>query len=199
MKLKFWNWATALVCVFAVCTPAVTAKPMAEADAKAIAAALQFTAKPVKEEVEVGQPVWVDLNIKNVSDKPVKFYYQREIDSEYSLMTVTDERGRPVPLTGYGRQACDRDPLKAGQSFRGGTLKPGQEYQGRILVSRMFDMSLFGTYTIVVSRWVPFAYVRKYGAEIAAQPVIVRIVAIKDSRTPQVIDAAAKAEGSPAP
>jgi len=65
-----------------------------------------------------------------------------------SSINVRGPDGKSVPLTRFGEREAASTPY----SYRISQLKPGQPMESFLVLNRLYDMSLEGTYTIVLSR-----------------------------------------------
>lgn len=125
-----------------------------------------------------GEPVRLDVSIKNLTDQPRQMLYPNGVETTLNII-VQKQDGKLVPLTAYGAQtyvAPDftqtyhpyRGPIRLDGPVQLGTISPlipaHQQLKFRILVSRLYDMTQPGTYVISVKQWVP----RLTGKDVAA-------------------------------
>ena len=94
-----------------------------------------------------GQPIVLRLNIRNVGKVLVDFTKKYTLDE--NRISVQLPNGKPAPLTLYGTERFSRSHSN-GTSGR--HLKPNQVACDDIELSRLFDFSLEGTYTVSVER-----------------------------------------------
>lgn len=106
-----------------------------------------------KEEFKDGEPIWITIATKNVSDKTL-IALESNPDSDYEIQ-VKNEQGESVPLmlygTRHGYKARHSKPISRLINIY---LDPGKEYEQKVLVSRLYDMSHSGTYFIQVTNTV---------------------------------------------
>ena len=107
-----------------------------------------LAAQAEKDVIGAGEPLNLRLNIKNISNT-VRFIIQTSATEQYRL-TVLDERGGPVRLTQYGENELQPRKDHLGQAVK--TMKPGEESRDTIQVSKLYDMSSPGTYSITARR-----------------------------------------------
>ena len=125
--------------------------PAAEVPANDAATGYLLSLTIDKAEVRPSQQIVVGITVTNGTKQTVR-YVDEHFEKEFK-MSVKDEKGTEVPLTSYGRLLFAADP--AAKGF-GGILSfdfnPGEKMEYRMLVNRIYDMTLAGTYTIVASR-----------------------------------------------
>ena len=125
-----------------------------------------------------GEPVRLDVSIKNLTDQPRQMLYPNGVETMLNII-VQKQDGKLVPLTAYGAQAYVapdftqtyhpyRGPIRLDGPIQLGTISPlilaHQQLKFKILVSRLYDMTQSGTYVISVKQWVP----RLTGKDVAA-------------------------------
>jgi hypothetical protein len=96
----------------------------------------------------VSEPVWVTVTFRNTGKAPIT-YVETSPLQEYCLV-VTDEKGKGVPLTRYGKRIADNFGEITRTMMR--SLDSGAEIQVRLPLNRVFDLSETGTYTITATR-----------------------------------------------
>lgn len=109
---------------------------------------IQVEVRPLKERVLGGEPVVVIVVLRNSSDKPIPFlmlgpHYEFVVRNNFNLKRG---KGRLVALSGRGRDLSTVD--KVAERI----VRPNEEWQYRVVLSRLFDMSRAGTYTISGSK-----------------------------------------------
>lgn len=129
----------------------------------------QLSAQLEKEWVGPCEPVILIVTLKNVSEKVLSLADSRP-ERDYEIV-VKDEQGEETPLTTYGKNLMDSAGV-----FRRVLLKmnAGQELQNRLLINRIYDMSISGTYSIIVKRNV-FRQDGKGFAEVISNTIKVEI------------------------
>jgi hypothetical protein len=131
----------------------------------------QLSALPERQKVPAGEPVVVTLTLKNVGKGSLVYGEASPQDDYARMVTVTDEIGAAtVPKTRYGK-SFQGAPVKR---FVTRTLRPGQEVTAKLYVSRVFDMTVGGTYRITVQH--PFAF--KPGEALAYAEVVSNTVEV---------------------
>jgi hypothetical protein len=90
-------------------------------------------------------PVALRVCFRNVGRQDVKAARGNPLGTD--LVTVLLPDGKPAPLTLFGKRAIKPDSSKAVE-----TLKPGEETCDEVGISRLFDLTLAGNYTVSVSR-----------------------------------------------
>ena len=104
----------------------------------------QLSAQFEKDTYAPCAPVLLWISIRNTTKHPVVMFETRP-ENHYRLV-VRDERGNIVPLTSYGQGI--------GEVLRNVrvTLDPGKEVREHILLNRLYDMTVSGTYTVTAKR-----------------------------------------------
>jgi hypothetical protein len=96
--------------------------------------------------VKVGDPVWVDATLKNASDYAVNLWLDLTPDQggyAYAV-DVRDERGSVPPTTEYAKAIAKRTGGEGGYV----PLDPGKALMHKVEVSKLYDLSRPGKYTI---------------------------------------------------
>jgi hypothetical protein len=118
-----------------------------------------------KEVYDAGERVVVDFRHKNFSGAGVPIHHDGPSDDEFTVVLAKspytrfiDDRSVPfvppgglIPFTLYGRLRLGPNGIPSGG---GGTFRAGKERSFPIDLTRVFDMSMDGTYRITASRYV---------------------------------------------
>jgi hypothetical protein len=111
-----------------------------------------------------GSDVVVVINRKNTSDQRIFFRKApgQALGELFMDADVKDEQGNPLPRTKYyqilrnedgpGSKRQPAEELTSGGSVLKKFLKPGETLQDGIVVSKLFDLSRAGKYTLRVQR-----------------------------------------------
>ena len=112
----------------------------------------QFSIVADSEEFAINTPVVLKTYITNVTDK-LLLMGLRSNPAEYQF-EVKAENGELVPLTRYGKQI----QRNKNTSFSNGERDygPKESYEAGFVLNQIYDMTMPGTYTVVVSRAVSF-------------------------------------------
>lgn len=94
-----------------------------------------------------GQPIALRASLKNTGKDDV--HYSKKYTLDENRISVRLPNGKPAPLTLYGTERFSWFH-SSGTSYR--ILKPNQMACDHIELSRLFDFSLEGTYTVSVER-----------------------------------------------
>lgn len=113
-----------------------------------------------------GDPVWVNLVVKNVGHR-AQILVAADPEKIYKF-TVKNEKGEDVPLTEYGKSIQTGSEDFWGKAYL--TIKPGQEHEDKVLISRIYEMRSTGRYFISASRMV-FRQDNKGVAEVTSNTV----------------------------
>ncbi|WP_437498396.1 hypothetical protein [Sorangium sp. So ce1099] len=96
--------------------------------------------------VKAGQLVEVQLTFRNDGAKQIGFPRSAPWqDYKFNLL----HNDQPVPLTRFGEHVLNTPAVDAATMV---WLAPGQEYTSTSIISRVFDMSMPGRYTLEVSK-----------------------------------------------
>ena len=119
-------------------------------------------------------PVTLSIVVKNVSENVVN-YIAPSLFFDYGL-TVKDSKGDEVPLTRYGERIRN-----SGEDFKRAlvNLKPEEQKEYTLVVSRYYDLTLPGTYTIVASLPVTGPPDRAFGLPSDPVPVTSNTITVK--------------------
>lgn len=103
------------------------------------------------------EPVTIDLSLQNISKSPVTFA-ETFSSTDYEII-AKDYTDAVIPVTRYGYKHRDGEvpPSSATRQF---TLQPGKTRHFDIVVNRMVDMSVDGSYNVAVRRFIGFKYVQ---------------------------------------
>lgn len=96
-----------------------------------------------------GESILLKVTLKNVGQKELRFR-QSTPYAMYDIMVKT-ENGTEIPKTRFGQKHAWGAAFP--KSFL--TLGPGEEHSVSLPISRLFDMTLAGKYSIVVSKKIP--------------------------------------------
>jgi type 1 fimbria pilin len=105
--------------------------------------------------VKVGSPILLVVKITNISDRDISHatapgHSMPEFTCD---IEVRDSRGSVASETPYGLKVRGKDAsYHHGGSMLLQTLKPGEELQQETVLSRIYDMTQAGKYTIQVSK-----------------------------------------------
>ena len=105
-----------------------------------------ITISPVHPNVTARDDVWIELTIKSLTDRSIVLSSSTDGNTNMDpnfVVEVTDEFGNPVPKVKYPVPPSGRPVSR--------TLDPGAAMTEKEPVSRMFDMSKPGKYTIQAS------------------------------------------------
>jgi len=104
-----------------------------------------------KERFRVGMPIMVLVNIKNASEDT--YFFVNTLSRVDVRFTVLDAQENLVPSTLHGKRIHDRskrDDPRRGSNIAYKVL-PGKTLEFEFNLSRQFDLSLTGTYTVRAS------------------------------------------------
>ena len=115
---------------------------------RTVEAAWELSATLEKESARAAEPVVIFIILKNISQQPGSFV-RSSLLRDYNV-SVTNEKGEEMPLTRFGRLEHDA----AGGHFRRivQSIAPGEQVQDRLLVNRLYDMTMEGKYTVRIQR-----------------------------------------------
>ena len=126
----------------------------------------QLSARLEKESYAAGSPIWVTVAVRNAAKEPLRLLESLAPDHDYTA-EVKDEYGKPVPGTRYAGVLAWSSRIRT-------RIEPGMEVQRAILLSRLIDMTLSGTYTVTVKRRVSKAQGRDK-VEVASNTILVKV------------------------
>jgi hypothetical protein len=125
---------------------------------------LRMSARLERPRYRAGEPIVVDIVIKNTSKELVFLGFSAEDTASFEIVVSytgggLTQAGR-MPLTKYGTWRFT--PFDASKNIQI-SLKGGEERRYRFPLNRMYDMTLDGDYSIVVNRTVPGGF--RYDAD----------------------------------
>jgi hypothetical protein len=107
----------------------------------------RISASVDKPEFKASENVYITVVVRNASAAPVPYAaHPFAPDVDYH---VTSADGKPVPLTAYGH---GRKDAIAVASSRTEQLAPGEAVVYEILLGRVYDLTLAGTYRFQVAK-----------------------------------------------
>lgn len=114
---------------------------------------IQFRAAPLKPEFAVDEPVLVNLEIKTSSNHAIPIVSNNLPDKAFKI-TLTDSRGKAVPLTRYGKLVQAAPTFDRHSSYANPVtlINPGSKLEYHFWINRMYDMTTPGDYHITFSR-----------------------------------------------
>ena len=117
------------------------------------------------------EPIILNIYIRNTENKDIIYFDSNpENDLQFS---VQDSSGLVVPLTRYGSNLKSRRRMSMTRLIKV-VLHHGEERRFRILINRIFDMSVPDTYSIAVSSVVGIGGVNT-PTKISSQPTKVEV------------------------
>ena len=104
--------------------------------------------------VKVNSEIRVKTTLINKSNGKVSFERSPEDMAELEFQVdVRDNQGNPAPLTEYGRQVIKHEGIPLATHFAGfSTLQPGESLKCDVVITRLYDLSQPGKYTLQVQR-----------------------------------------------
>ncbi len=116
-----------------------------------------------------GEPIILKVILKNISKKTHTIVVSGP-ERDYDII-VKDNKGAIVPLTKYGKRLMDNKG-----EFRaiGKKIKSQKEIQINLLINRIYDMTISGTYSIKVERFV-LEQNRKKFAKVISNTVKIKV------------------------
>jgi hypothetical protein len=116
---------------------------------------ISITIKTAQSAVKVGSDVEVEVEMKNISAEGVGFVPTSTMSSSTTSFRwdIREGAGKEVPMTEYGLKAnCLDSPggvprICAGSSFEA-ILDPGKSFRQKLALSKEYDLSRPGKYTI---------------------------------------------------
>ncbi len=110
-----------------------------------------------KEPLRVGAELRLLVTVTNTSDRNISFITSPGLMPEDGFLyeiSVRDSQGSPAPPSAYRRTMDKRIPTDYGSRFAR-RLKPGESFVDQVTVTRFYDLSRPGNYTISVTRPMP--------------------------------------------
>jgi hypothetical protein len=121
-------------------------------DGGVIQEGFQLQARTAKQSYRPDEPIIVSVTLRNTTDTARVIHETGKRDGSDNVWTermfktiVKDSRGKVVPLTAYGKSIWEKPMLPRGMER---TLGAGKEVTYQILMSRVNDVTLSGTYTV---------------------------------------------------
>ena len=125
------------------------------------------------DEVQSAAPVVLIISIKNNSQSGMSYI---ETDSELVFdINVKNAKGESMPLTRYGKRIMQ--PEAEPTVFRRilVKLKPGEKSLYKILVNRIYDMSVPDSYSVTAKRRFLPEGESKLSEEVSSQAVVIKV------------------------
>jgi hypothetical protein len=112
----------------------------------------QLSAQAEKTRVHAGEPVVLQITIKNNSKREIS-YGAQSLERLFTI-EVKNKKGETMPLTRYGKSlfVTQPGPPPPFSGLGGDSLKPGEAKTYRFLINRMYDMTVPDIYAIVAKR-----------------------------------------------
>lgn len=110
------------------------------------------------ERLKEGRPIWLKISLKN-ADSSSLFTNTLQLGSALSLL-VRDQNGNRVPLTTLGKRYMGPEVSDSPVPPRV-TLSPGGGLAKCFQINSLFDMSVYGSYTVVASLTFPDGHILK--------------------------------------
>lgn len=134
---------------------------------------LHITLETASQEVEAGMLVDVRVSIVNMTDGDLVWEESRP--EQDFLFSVSDEHGKPVPLTRYGKRVeAARGVGRVGHGFKPVRLAPGEKRTYTVRINRLFDMTLIGKYEVSAKYVSPLP--RPQGFELVSEKATIAII-----------------------
>lgn len=129
-----------------------------------------LSARIENKQFKLGEPIVLNLTIRNIT-KQVLYLTETNPYSDYQLI-VKSERGERVRLTEFGQRSSNNK-----EDFRviGVKVKPGEERHDSIEATRLYNMTVPGTYTMIARRVIRSRKGRE-SAEVVSNVVNVLVV-----------------------
>lgn len=120
-----------------------------------------------------GNPIWIKITVYNRSRELMKIPFGGLTGGDPRI-EITDEKHQAVPMTAYGK-ACVA--LRAQTMSRGRRdVAPGTKVTKYYLLNQRYDMTLGGTYRVVVTNTV---WDSKGPAQISSTPLILHVIELR--------------------
>jgi hypothetical protein len=97
---------------------------------------------------EAGRPLILHIQLTNESKTTVKMRTDLLPERDYE-MHVRDQKGKEAPFTNWGRQLRTGPIRGPGYDI---TLAPGEKYEDQEDISKLYEISVPGNYTVEVCR-----------------------------------------------
>jgi hypothetical protein len=98
------------------------------------------------------EPIVLDIRVLNRVEEILRLPARRIAQKDY-VITLTDERGKPVPLTRYGRSVYGRPPIDSAGVAVLEILK-GKPVTAKLYLNRIYDLTVPGKYLVSVHAYV---------------------------------------------
>lgn len=111
----------------------------------------QLTVEPETPSVASGDKIVLRITLTNTSEKDIGFLQRARADEaewDYSI-DIRNEKSDAVSQTNYGRNRLQIITMFSG---RVKTANPGQSLKEEVTLSKLFDLTIPGRYTVQVSR-----------------------------------------------
>lgn len=116
-------------------------------DNSTLQSGFQLIAK-VESEIKPDTPVVLQLALRNTTDKTL-VRGESWPEKQFNL-DIKDDRGANMPLTRYSEELKVREPL----GIASVKVDPSQELTYNLVISRMYDLTMSGTYTLTATTYV---------------------------------------------
>jgi hypothetical protein len=115
--------------------------------------ALQLVVSTEKSSFSVGEPILLTVTSRNNGRKVLVLENTFHAEWDYKL-DVRNEAGESVALTEEGRRLTKNNSIYASTNI---DLHPGEEVQKDFVITKLFEMTTPGKYSISVNRqfWIP--------------------------------------------
>lgn len=135
------HFAPALLCLalFSFCADAAPKT----SDAPVAADPVQVEVRTPKPQYLGGEPVIVTVTLRNNTPNPVWFLV-RPADFEFALKNDRNRKGRGIKVVATARGRDENESGIVGEQI----VAPNSSLVYKVVLSRLFDMSRVGTYTI---------------------------------------------------
>lgn len=110
--------------------------------------ALQLAVSTEKENFTAGEPISLAVSARNNGRKVLVLENTFHPEWDYKF-DVRNEAGETVSLTGEGRRLMKDISIYASTNIE---INPGEEVQKDFLITKLFEMTTPGTYSIAVNR-----------------------------------------------
>lgn len=111
-----------------------------------------------KEPLKAGDELHLRVTITNISRRDISFIVSPgpiPEDGPLYQINARDAEGRPAPPSASVLRRDKRVPIYYGGSRLARTVKPGESFVDQVDVTRLYDLSQPGKYTISVARSIP--------------------------------------------
>jgi hypothetical protein len=118
-------------------------------------APFSLTVSEPKDPLKAGAEVRLLVTITNTSDRAIPWVSSPGVppeDGSRFEIEVEDEKGAPAPPSAYAIQLRDKTTIRESISNIGHTISPGESFVSEVTVTRFFNLSHPGKYTIRLAR-----------------------------------------------